>query len=196
MKYLKILGLTAVAAMAMMAFAGSASATALKGAGGAALGAGTVIESSLTKPAVLETTGGEKLNECTGSTLAGKTSNAGSATETVRGTISTLSWSGCEKTTTTLKTGELEIHWISGTTNGTVTGKNSEVTINGIFGSSCVYGTGAGTDLGVLNGGTPATIEINTIVPRISGGFLCPAEARWTAAYKVTNPGTLNVEEK
>jgi hypothetical protein len=194
MKYLTILA--AVAALAMMALAASASATALKGAGGTALGAGTLIEGALSKNAVLETISGEKLNECTASSLVGKTSNAGSATETVKGAINLLTWSGCEKATSTLSTGELEIHWISGTTNGTVTGKSTEVTINGIFGSSCVYGTGTGTDLGVLKGGTPATIEISTIVPRISGGFLCPTEARWTAAYKVTNPGTLNVEEK
>ncbi len=202
MKHLKMLSLAAVAAMALMAFgAGTASATELyqlkTSAAPATLAKGTVIDASLTGSAKLES-GGEVLDTCTGGTVKGKTTTAGSSTSTVSGNIEELTWTNCTKPTTTVKNGSLEIHHISGGTSGTVTGSGSEVTINGIFGTSCVYGTGAGTDLGTLVGATGphshATLAINTSVPRISGGFLCPSTAVWNANYTVTSPVGLVVE--
>ncbi len=201
MKYIKMLGLAAVAAMALMAFgAGTASATELyqlkTGANAVTLGKGTTIDASLTGSAKLEA-GGEVLDTCTGGTVDGVVDNPGSSTTTVSGPINELTWTGCTKPTTTVKTGALEIHY-SSNTNGTVTGSGSEVTINGIFGTSCVYGTGAGTDLGTLVGATGphahATLAINTSVPRVSGGFLCPSTAVWNANYTVTSPTGLVVE--
>ncbi|MDQ3725056.1 MAG: hypothetical protein M3335_04055 [Actinomycetota bacterium] len=205
MKYIKMLGLAAVAAAALMAFVGASTAsatvlckvnTATTGChvGGNAYAKGTTIKGNLTATAILETVGGEVLNKCTGSTLEGKTETTGGAAETVEGKILTLSWSGCEKHTTTLSTGKLVIHY-SEKDNGTLTASGTEVTINGIFGTSCVYGAGEGLNLGTVVGGSPATIAINTIVPRISGGFLCPAEARWTASYELTSPKPLYIAE-
>jgi cytoskeletal protein CcmA (bactofilin family) len=201
MKYLKILGLAAIAAAALMAFAGSASATVLCAnnasttACSSKYAAGTVIESSLSASATLETTGGTVLDTCTGGKVNGKVENAGSSTTTVSGKITSLTWEGCTKETKTLANGELEIHWISGTDNGTLTAKNTQVTVNGLFeGESCIYGAGAGTDLGTVVGGTNATLLISALVPRQTGsGFLCPAETRWTASYKVTAPNPLYV---
>jgi hypothetical protein len=194
MKYLKMIGLAALAAMALMGFAGSASATELY-SGAVTQGKGTVIDASLSGSAILETTGGEVLNTCTGGTVKGSIENAGSATTTVSGPISELTWSGCTRETKTIANGSLEIHHIAKTINGTVTGKNSEVTINGIFGSSCVYGTGAALDLGELKGSTTndATLAIKATVPRTAGGFLCPSTAVWNASYTVTQPTPLHV---
>jgi hypothetical protein len=101
---------------------------------------------------------------------------------------------GCTKHTTTVKTGSLEIHHIAGTDDGTVTGLLAEVTINGIFGVSCTYGAGTSTDVGVLTGGASPTLKVNAIIKKTAGGFICPAETRWTGEYKVTEPTPLYVE--
>jgi hypothetical protein len=203
MRYLKMISLAAVAAAAVMAFvgAGTASATVLCNNNGSTtacsskVGAGTKIVSELTGSAILETKEGTVLDTCTGGSVNGSVENAGGAAATVTGKITALTWTGCTKETKTTALGELEVHHIAGTDNGTVTGKNSVVTVAGLFqNESCLYGTGNGTDLGTLVGGSPATIVISTLVPRQAGsGFLCPAEARWTASYKVTAPNPLFV---
>jgi hypothetical protein len=196
MKYLKILGLAAVAAMALMAFgAGTASATKLcknnlsTTACSEHYGVGTVVEGTLTGSAVLETLGGSTIDTCTGSTMSGKTSNTAATGEEVKGSIETLSWTGCTFPTSTVTKGALDIGHISGTDNGTLTATNTEVTINsGIFGH-CIYGAPAtGLDLGTVIGGHPPKITINAIVPLIKGEGFCPTEARWTASYTVTKP--------
>jgi hypothetical protein len=207
MKYVKILGLAAVAAMALMASigAGTASATVLCNVNILTTGcttatppqhypAGTPIHASLPtgNEALLETTGGTILDRCKKSTIKGEVKNAGSSTTTVSGPIQTLTWEECTTTTNTVITGELEIHHIAGTDNGTLTAKNTQVTVV-VFGESCIYGAGAGLDLGTLKGGSPATISINTIVKKVGGGGLCPAETRWTASYTVNEPNPLYV---
>ncbi len=126
-KYAKILGLAAVAAMALMAFVGTgtASATVLcktnLTTGCAAAGqdypAGTGIHATSESSGILETTGGVILDTCTGSTVKGKTSNTGSASTTVSGPIEELAWGVCRRTTNTLKLGSLEVHHIAGTDN-------------------------------------------------------------------------------
>ncbi|HEV2858724.1 MAG TPA: hypothetical protein VGW80_10015 [Solirubrobacterales bacterium] len=205
MKYAKMLGLALVAAAALMAFVGAGTASATKlcknnlntTTCSESYGTGTVIDATLAgeKPsAILETTGGTVLDTCTSSTVKGKTATAGSSTETVKGPIEELTWGGCTKETKTLTTGELEIHHIAGTDNGTLTAKDTQVTVNGLFeNESCVYGAGTGTDLGVVTGGATATITINALVKRVTGGFSCPAETRWTASYTVTAPKPLYV---
>jgi hypothetical protein len=194
MKYMKMLGLAAVAAMALMAFAGTASATELY-SGATTLKAGTVIDASLTGSAILETTGGTVLNTCTGGTVKGKTANNGGPAETVKGNIEELTWTGCTRETITTKPGALEIHHIAGTKDGTVIGSGSEVTINGLFGTSCVYGTGPGTHLGTLKGTTAgdATLAIKATVPLTIPNWLCPSTAVWNANYTVTQPTPLHV---
>lgn len=151
---------------------------------------GQALEASLKEKtsAVLELTGGTVLDECTSSTLKGKTTNTGSSSEAVKASIESLSWSGCTKTTDTLKSGSLEFAWIAGTDNATLTGKETEWTVNTIFGT-CTYGFGTGTDLGTITGGSPATIGVNVVLKEIKG--LCPEEARWTAEYTFTAPTPL-----
>jgi hypothetical protein len=201
MKYIKILGLAAVAAMALMAFgAGTASATKLCTTAGDTTNCGshypinTTVEGTLTGSAVLETTGGTVLDTCTGSTVSGKTTSTAATGSTVTGNVETLTWTGCTFTTHTIAKGSLEIKHISGTDNGTLTGRNQEVTIKtGLFGP-CIYGTAAGTDLGTVTGGNPASITINALVPLTKDdGGICPSEARWTASYAITTPKPLYV---
>ncbi|HET7455474.1 MAG TPA: hypothetical protein VFJ76_08140 [Solirubrobacterales bacterium] len=196
MKHLKILGLALVAAAALTALFGAGSAAATKLCTSAACttdyAAGTEIESSLSSSTIFETTGGTVLETCTGGEMNGKTS--ATSGEPLRELITTFTWTGCTKTKDTIASGELKIR-ASGSAdgNGTLTGAGSSWTTNGIFGTSCVYGTGTATTLGTLNGGNPATISINTLVPRTVENALCPKEIRWTATYQFTSPTPLFV---
>lgn len=201
MKYLKMLGLAAVAAMALMAFAaGTASATTLDNGKGEHLSIGTAIDASLTESAELLDTNNNPLDTCSTGTIEGVTTTTGAANETVKGTVATadLTWGGCTTTTDTTAGGELEIHWISGGRNGTLTGNTFSVTV-AIFGVSCSYGlstTDTNVHVGTLNGSdTAPTMAINTIVVKTAGGFLCPGSARWKANYRVTTPTGLTVTE-
>jgi hypothetical protein len=190
MKYMKILGLAAVAAMALMAFvASSASATVLTSPAGTVLPAGTVVEATLKGSAVLEETGGTTLDTCTGSTVSGKTSTASGTPLT--GNIETLDWSNCIVPTKTFVNGSLSVEATS-QGNGTVSGSESKVTV-GIFGVSCIYGTGTAVPLGTVTGGEPATVDINAVIHLQEGGILCPTTTKWTATYTITKPNPLFV---
>ncbi|MGN6254863.1 MAG: hypothetical protein ACTHO8_07770 [Solirubrobacterales bacterium] len=200
MKYLKILGLAAIAAAALMAFAGSASATTLTSPAGTTLPAGTLIKSKLKSPkAVLHGAFGNV--ECEESTLEGKTANTGSSTETVHGAVEGLTFTKCNCEVVVLKKGELEIHTLNATAdgNGTVTASGQEVTTKcNFFGIEyhCIWKT-SGTDLGTLTGGTPAVIAAKeAVITREGGnsGTACGKSGTWTAEYEVTSPTTLLVD--
>jgi FtsP/CotA-like multicopper oxidase with cupredoxin domain len=192
MKYLKILGLAAIAAMAFMSFAaGTASATKLYSTG-VALGTGTEINATLSagNSSYLKD-GGTTLNTCTGGTVAGKIENAGGSAATVSGKTNTLSFTNCSSLVHTVSTGSLEVHHITGTTNGTVTASGA-VLNNTIFGTSCLYESGAGKDLGTLSGNK---LNINiTVTEAEPKKFICPDTPTWTAEFTVTKPHALTVE--
>jgi len=106
MKYVKMLGLAAVAAAALMAFVGAstASATVLCKTAGTGSPTGTTCPANQAYPAGTAITavnkGTVKLDttfktiECSGSEVKGSTSNEGSATETVTGPEGTLTFTG------------------------------------------------------------------------------------------------------
>jgi hypothetical protein len=196
MKYLKMLGLAAVAAMALMAFvaAGTASATVLCKTNtnpcSSKWALGTKQEFTLKSgtSALWRTTEGTALKTCTNAKLTGEISNAGSSIETVKIKITENSWSSCTVATTTIKLGELELHSIAGSTNGTVTMKNAEFTTNDIIFGDCSYGTGAGIDLGTLTSSSTgdAVIDVNARVAP-SGGVCCP-DVVWLEEFTLTSP--------
>lgn len=204
MKHLKMLGLALFAAAALTALlgAGTASATELCSTNtspctGTMYGPGTALKAELSGTAILETTGGTALDECTGGGVEGTITNTGGVSETVKASIPAagLTWTGCNRTTTTTEGGELEIHTDNAEAdgNGTLTVKGFTVQIATILGT-CTYGFSSATasDLGTLKGGSEPTIKISTIVPRKTGSA-CPAEARWTATYNVVKPTPLYV---
>jgi hypothetical protein len=210
MKYVKMLGLAAVAAAALMAFVGAstASATVLcktPGTGeptGTTCPAGWAYEKGTAIHAVNEGTATLTTSfldiTCNKSTVQGSTDNEGSASETVTGSITTLTFEECNCEVKVLAAGTLEVHWISGTHNGTLTSKNAEVTAtcSTIFGKvHCIYSTPAtGTDLGTATGGNPATMDISSAdIPRLSTNSLCDTTANWDANYSVTSPAPLYV---
>lgn len=201
MKLIKMVGLAAVAAAALMAFVGatSASADVLCTVNNTpecpAEKVVTSIHATLKSgtSALLESTPGEKLVTCTESTVSGTVEKQGHEVEP-EGPISILSWGGCSATTDTIKTGRLKVETrISINEKGeevhtnTVTVSGAEVTVS-IFGVSCTYGPGASPiSIGDLTVGAPAIIDVNTVVNKTAGGFLCPSDNRWTATYQITN---------
>jgi hypothetical protein len=206
MKHVKMLGLAAGAAMVLMAFLGasSASATVLCKTNntpclsGWDYPQGTAIEASLDPQtsAILKTTGGSIENTCNTAALVAATSNTGSASETVKGSVAleNLFFGGCINTTDVLEGGFLEIHHIAGTMNGTLTAKQFRITMN-LGGVSCVYGATTGVDLGTVTGGAMATMDINGALPKVEGPILCPSTTVWEAKYTVTEPEPLYVAE-
>lgn len=219
-QYVTLLGLAAVAAMALMAFAGagSASATVLCKTTvtpcpkGWDYEKGTRVDASLDPgtTALLEATGGGLEDTCTESTVIGTQENTGGPTETVKVSIPKeieiepgkkvpgLSFTNCSKPTKVLNAeGTLEFHWIEGTHNATVTAKGFEVTVEAIKGVSCIYTAGAGLDLGIGTSGSMGTIDVNAVVEKTEkSSFLCPKTSIWKASYTVTEPEPIYVVEK
>jgi hypothetical protein len=192
MKHLKMLGLFVMAAAALMAFAGSASAatftapagTEYTGSVDASLESGTT---ALLKAGFAEIT-------CTSSTVKGtlttnsETEASGPLTSTknANGDPEGIEFGGCgSATVTTLSVGSLKIL----KSNTEVKAINSEVT-TAVLGTSCVYGgSAAGTKLGTAsNTASGVTLNITAQLERKSGGFLCANPAEWTAKYLVTTP--------
>jgi len=193
MKHLKMLGLFAMAAAALMAFAGSASAQTLTAPTGTTYTG--ALSSSLEGSALLKA--GFAEITCTTGTVAGSVTTNNNTEAS--GSITEVSFSNCKEgqTVDTLSsTGTLTIlkstHAVSGT--------GTEVT-TAVGGISCVYGLGAtSTALGTATNTeveTKAeekpkedrvTLAISAKLPKISGGFLCASPATWTANYVVTSP--------
>ena len=181
MKYVKMLGL---AAMASMAFgASSASAASSLYSTGVTLPAGTEVHATMEGgTAVLTTTDTKTLvDTCTSSTVSGKVEYpvGGDA----RIPLSSLTWGGCTTTTDTLVNGSISI-----SSSGVVTGSGWVVTTN-FGGVSCRYGPGAGTTLGTL---TTGTLAINTVLEeQAPKAFICVDTARWVTSYAFTSPHDL-----
>lgn len=209
MKFLKMLGVAAIAAAAMTAFAGAttASATVLCKVTSTPCGAanhypaGTSVKGQLKPGTTAELQSIWTTIECNKAELAGKSSNTGSSTETVTGLIEVLAFEECSCAggpvhITVLEKGSVEIHHITGTDNATVTAKNSKVTVKcTALGSSCIFGTSAtGTDMGEITGGTePAEMHPKTTLTWISGdagAFICGSTSTWSGEFELIEPLT------
>jgi hypothetical protein len=201
MKYVKILGLAAFAAMALMAFgAGTASASKLCKTTVSTCPAawtypsGTAVKSSLKSASAVLEVNGLVEDTCTASTVNGSTNTEGSSTTTVGGPISSLTFTGCTNTTKVITGGSLEVHSAAGG-GGTVTSKGAEVTVVAFGFISCIAKTGAGTTIGPLaepaNSTSDTVLTANATIPLSGAG--CPANALWTAEYTVTSPVPLYV---
>jgi hypothetical protein len=210
MKYVKMLGLAAVAAMALMAFVGASSASA------------TVLCKTTGSPQPGETTGttcaagwayssGQEIHAvnvgnvtldakfknitCTSSTVKG-TTNAEEGTP-LGGPEGTLTFGGCNCTVTVLHAGTLTIEWIPDSHNGTLRSTGNETTtICTVLGLPvhCTYVTN-NTHVGVLAGGTDPTFTASAHIPvdEANSDGVCPEESTWTATYTVTTPQPLYI---
>jgi len=187
MKHVKILGLLAVAAAALMAFAGTASAdTATSPAGTTYTGK---ITATAEGHAVLHNPIAKI--ECA-STVSGPITSHGVG-KPVGGTIETLDFTACtnEWHVTSVSGGTLSVNNEGATTTVTSSGATVESTRAGI---TCRYATN-NTKVGTLTSGTTATMTISAAIPFHSGSFLCGSGATtWTGSYIVNTPDTLIID--
>ncbi|HEX5526105.1 MAG TPA: hypothetical protein VFX44_02770 [Solirubrobacterales bacterium] len=211
MKYLKMLGLAAIAAGALMAFAGAgtASATELTCSAGVMCTAPTTIHATSEGHATLDSPIGNI--SCEG-TVSGE-ANTGSSTTTVSGG-GTVSFFNCTEGATVhvLANGTLEIHTeytkeadghetqnAASTGNGTLTSTGTEVTVE-FRGFHCIFRTKE-TDIGTVTGsknnaGKTATLDINGRIPAVGGrsGIFCGSTSPWTGSYLITTPDYLDID--
>ena len=201
MRYVKILGLAAITAAALMAVigAGTASATVLCKNNlntekcSEIYPAGTKVEGKMIGKGTLDTS--FKSIECGKASGSGEITNAGSSTTTATGGNGIPTFSECNCEVKVLKTGTGEIHWIAGTDNGTLTSNGAEATVNcsTIFGSvHCIYAS-SNSHAGTLTGGNPAKEKVVLEIPRLPTSGFCAEEAKLTAEFEVTSPKPLYV---
>ena len=195
MKYIKMLGLAAIAAAALMAVvgAGTASATTLTDGSGnhPTFIAATSTHTNLHNSAINVT--------CTHSVAEGHPSTGGTGL-TVEGPLTYLDFTNCGSWTVTVKkAGKLIVHG-SGGNHGTLTSEGAEVTLSG-FGLHCIFTTNTPTDIGTLTGSAVtkghAVLDIAGTIARTGGnsGAFCGSSAQWTGSYTVTSPSVLNIHE-
>jgi len=192
MKLTKILGIAAVAALTLVAFTSTASATTLATNGVTQTGAVT-LEATLTTGTtmLLSDTTSSLANTCTASNVEATTTSFTGTT--VNGPVSSLSFSGCTfEPIVVHKAGSISVETIGSGPNGTVRWTGAEVTVpTGLFGTvNCKTNN---TDLGTLTGSSTGTAEIDMNVV-LNCGFFLPS-AKWQATYVLTVPGT-TTEEK
>lgn len=201
MKYVKMIGLAALAVGALMAIAGTGTASATVFCHTTSSPcpekwkAGTEPR-FIVKPGtygIWGDTSGAIAAKCPEGELRGTITNAGSATETVKISVaaSGMTWNsveGCIKTET-LEGGTLEVHAISGTDNGTVTVTGFKINIS-ILGANCVYGFGVGQTLGTLTGGKSGSVllDIKTNFLKKEGGITCPLDLNWEEEFTLEKP--------
>lgn len=186
MKYLKMLGLLAVAATALMAFAGSAAASVLTSP------EGTTYTSSIVATSTNSVLHGSFVTvSCSHSEAKGKVEQHGvvkGATVNAGGKVSSLTFTGCNYDTTVKNEGSLEV-----TSGNNVISTGASVEIHTSVGL-CVFTTN-GTSVGTLTEGASASLDINSSkIPRTSGSFLCGSSGTWTGSYDLTTPNSLWVD--
>ena len=203
MKYLKLLVTAAVAAAALLVVAGAGTAAAETIlCTEAALpcpiakndGAGTEVKASLVSGTKSKITAGFTTIECGKSSLTAKVTSTG---KTVGASVETLTFEECNCEVKVLGKGTLELEYIAGSTNATATSTGIEITAqcnSSPFGKvHCIYKTNA-TDLGTLEGGSPAKVKVSAGLPRLETSGLCEEKTPWEAEYEVSSPKPLFVE--
>ena len=193
MKFTKILGVVAVAALALMAFASTASATRLEVNGVAKTTEDVTLEATLKSgtSALLTDTFNAFANTCTVSTVKGTDSTStGGTGVAVSGPVSELSWSSCTEGNPTVDAkGSLTVENVAGTTNGTVKSLNAKVTVPSALGPlTCTTPATGGTDLGTLKGVASGNASL-----KVEAVLSCGITAKWTGEYVVTSPTGLGV---
>jgi len=212
MRYLKILGLAAVAASVLMALgaAGSASATVLCKNKTTTEGCSEIYPIGTKLNVELQTNGrwvledknnpGQIINECQVSKFETETGNTGKEGESVFASVEVekYSWATCSfKPVTATEGGKYSIEWIKGTDNGTLKLSNFRVTSNTFLFGSCIWKTVGEPDLGTVTGGAPSTFVVNNVVLELAaGGAGCPKEVKMRAPYQFAAPNPLYVAKK
>jgi len=206
MKYLKILGLSVLAAMALTALAaGTSSATVFCKTATTPCSAkypkGTKIHAILQSGTELVKTSDDTkqvIDTCNTSTFELETTNEGSSTESVGASL--LSWNlfNCSWPNALEILGTTEFHYDAKTGTTTVTGKSTRITEKWKSLIHCHYSFGTGTTLGTLtqpaSGSSDTVFHMNMTLNRLAGSNVaCAASTVWQATYTVTSPVPLYV---
>ena len=189
MKYVKMLGLLAVAAAAMMAFAGVASATTVTSP------AGTLYTSTLKASSTNTTLHNAVGTISCSSSVEGKVESHG-AKVPASGKLSALSFTNCvggSVHNATIKPGTLSVT-ASATNVGTASSSGATVMVT-MFGVECGYTTEA-TPVGTVTGGEHAKLDISASLKRTegAGGVFCGSTGNWTGDYTVSTPTVLHLD--
>jgi hypothetical protein len=187
MKYLKMLGLAVLSAMAVTAFAaGSASATTLE-VGGVAQNSSVTLEGSLTSgtSAVLRTTDTGFIDTCTTSVIKGKTEGVFTG-KAVSGKVSAMTFSNCTHSVKVISGGSVSVEHIAGTTNATVRSSGFQAEVLSTTFGAWLNCTTNNTHLGTFTGSKSghASAAVNGV---INCGFFVPS-AKWEGHYTLTTP--------
>lgn len=195
MKCIKMLGLLAMTAAALMALAGGASATTITSPTGTDYTGAITAESE----GFIKLDGAFVTIECD-SHIGSKVQQHGAGV-TASGEVLALSFTNCNYPTTIVKRGSLEIHAVNCDVNnectGTLTSTGAEIAIHTSVGT-CVFTTNA-THIGSLTptnetGGNATLDIVGANILRTGGSFLCGAAGTLTGSYKVTTPASLFID--
>lgn len=182
MKHVKSLGLLAIAATALMAFAGTASAST------ATSPAGTTYTSNITATSSnIKLHGAFVTIECAHSEFKGKIESHGAGVD-AGGNLSSLTFTGCNYATTTTKSGGFRFTSLRAFFSfGMWFHVHTSV-------GACGFTTN-NTQIGSVTTGSNAVIDINSAkVPRTSGNFLCGSSGTLTGTYTITTPSSLDID--
>jgi hypothetical protein len=194
MKHQRMLALAAVAAGALMAFAGAGtvsaateicSTTANPCFPGQVWATGTALDFSVLSGSkvTFAATNGEGIMSCTGGTIEGRLSSANTWP------VEKMTFSGCVAPITIVAKGKLEVKRIAGTSNGTlITDATMEWTMDPLLLGDCSYKIPPGTSLGDVTEGKPAVIHLNAVIE--GNGFPCWFSTVLTGTYTLTSPST------
>jgi hypothetical protein len=189
MKYVKMLGLLAVVASSLMAFAGIASADEATSPKGSTYSGSISAQSEghvvLDNPIA-------KI-ECP-STVSGDIESLDKAGENVFGEFNSLTFNNCTDSwhVTVAFAGNFSVN-ATGGFDGEASSSGATVEATR-FGITCRYST-SGTKIGTLTGGSPATLHINAKIPFHSGSVFCgTGSTAWTGNYEVTSPTSLYID--
>jgi hypothetical protein len=193
-----MLGLGAVAAVALIAFigAGSASATVLCSTISTPCNSKWAKSTQLEYIVKPETTArwitGVSVNECKSGTMKATMANEGGAGVAVKLTMSAsdFSWNECTFNQATLEGGELEINSITGSNNGSITMKGFAFRTETLQYGNCTYTAGTGTKLGTLtaSGTGQSIIDIEVVLTKKEGSPTCPTTMEWIEEWIQTAP--------
>jgi hypothetical protein len=202
MKYVKMLGLAAVVAAALMAVVGvgTASATAVckNEACTSKMIVGEEITASLKSSTAKLEAGFAEIN-CSTSTIAGKITNAGGSGVEVQGNVTGLTFGSCGTATVTVKEtagvkAKLGLTYTSGVNGSLKVTELVGVTVK-VGSTECTYGGEIKSGL-TANGSTSPTTNATEVakeapIPKTGGGVLCANPSKWSAEYNVTSPSPL-----
>lgn len=199
MKYAKMLGFAAVAAVAMTAWAGAGSASAtvlckewiLVCPATKIYPVGTTLAASQNAGTTTKfTNGGSTVSSCSGSSWSALVSSKGGAGIPVSGSNETLSFTGCSTAVAVSTKGQFAIHHIPGNTEGVLTLLGTQLTVT-VAGQDCVYAVGGPV---AMNSGKSilSPIMVGEVpLGLASGPEGCPGVLEWEFTSTFTAPKPL-----